>query len=276
VGTSAEPTLVGFLFRTWAVVIAWICLAGLSADAAALTGPAGSQSQRPPVRSLKVSLSKTPHLPMPAMVTSGSFPLFTDPRIDLSRVNVVVRRVVLDDERRFRARALHVDPRTAPGVYNTSPDLRLVSASTVVVSVLLPAVKLYPSGNDGASWISVTVAVATGRAIGIADIFEDSARGLHALAAEAYNRLRATNTCVKGSVDDRILGRDFSRGFQPTAANYKYTALLPRGVTVGFPVGQVAAPACGRVSVRVPYSTVRPYLNDLGRALIRGVRRPRL
>jgi len=67
---------------------------------------------------------------------------------------------------------------------------------------------------------------------------------------------------------------DFLRGFRPTIQHYRYFALLPRGVEIGFPVGDVGYPSCGRLHVSMPYQVLRRYLSPLGRELVAGFRAP--
>jgi hypothetical protein len=227
-----------------------------------------------PIHALSVFEVKTPPLRLPAMNTRGTYPQISGSGANLRAVNSVLRRAVLADQQRFAAGMGKVDPRTAPGLYQTSPQRRLISASTTVVSALIPTTTLYPSGNDGAWWLSVTVDVATRHRVGVADLFSSPPQGLKALATAARRRLTTLNACVRGSVT--APGLSFHAGFNPTIDNYKYFALLPSGLAIGFPLGQVGAPVCGRVKVMVPYSVVLPYAGELGRELIRGVRRPEM
>lgn len=224
--------------------------------------------------SLSVFEAKTPLVDSRVIVTRGTYPQVSRPGVDLVAVNTVLRRAVLDDERRFVAKMRPVDPRTAPGLYQTSPRRRLISASSIVVSALIPTVALFPAGNDGDGWLSVTVQVATGRRVGIADLFGDPSKGLKALASAVRKRLTAVNMCVKGS----ILGdptMSFARGFAPTIDHYKHFALTPGGLAIGYPLGQVSGPMCGRIEFTLPYSIVRDYFSPLGQELVQGVRRPK-
>jgi hypothetical protein len=155
--------------------------------------------------------------------------------------------------------------------YQASPDRRFISASSVVVSALIPTLAPPPGGNEGAWWYSVTVDVATARRIRLADLFDRLSPSLAALARDAKRRLPATNHCVRGSL---AYSKDYARGFAPTVAHYRDFALLPTGIAIGFSNDQVSAPSCGRVEVTVPYTTVRPFLSNLGLKLVDGVRRP--
>jgi hypothetical protein len=236
------------------------------------SGDAGQVVVGDRVSALFVSRAKTPPLRIPAMNTKGTYPQVSRVGFNLRTVNAVLRRAVLDDERRFARIIPKVDPKTAPGLYETSVELGLISASTVVVSVLMPSLQLFPAGNDGDRWLSINVDVATGRRVSIAALFTDPSQGLRAIATDARKRLPRANACVRQSLTDSTHGR--SRGFDPTITNYRNFALLPDGLAIGFPLGQVSDPLCSSAEITVPYSVVRPYLNALGHTLILGVRRP--
>ena len=77
---------------------------------------------------------------------------------------------------------------------------RLISGSTIVASALFPVRALYPGGNDGDRWLSLTVEVPTGRVVEISDLFARPATGLKTLAGAARTRLLATNRCVADGV----------------------------------------------------------------------------
>jgi hypothetical protein len=208
------------------------------------------------------------------MRTRGTYPQVSGRGLDLTPVNRAIRQALVDDQQRFGKLVPKVDPRVAPGEYATSPRRRLISASTTVVSMLVPTLNLQPAGNHGGWWFSATVEVATARRVAITDLFIDGSEGLKALAAAARQRLIREDICVRESIRDVWMQYPPGFGFTPTRDHYRYFALLPDGVTIGFPNGQVAAAICGRVRVTVPYSVLRPYLNGLGRELVEGVRRP--
>ena len=159
------------------------------------------------------------------------------------------------------------------GTYKTFVIRSLTSASSEVVSALVATLELYPCGNDGSGWLAITVRVPSGTRVEIASLFT-GAPGLRALASSARTELIRQNRCVRGGMSDRFGRKDFASGFGPTATNYRNFALLPSGLAVGFPLGQVSFPPCGRVEVTVPYAAVRPYLSSLGRHLIDAVRAP--
>jgi hypothetical protein len=223
-----------------------------------------------PARSapLTVVAAPTPRFRVPRYDTSGTYPQVRDANLDLSAVNSGLREGVLLDQREYAPAARKNSAGTAKryrGVYETSIDRRLLSASTVVVSALMPATKLYPGGNEGNTWVAVTVRVPSGRLVSISSLFADPSRGLRALASAWKARVRRTNPrmwpCVRFHLPD----------YRPGARRYRYFALTAHGLAVGF----WQEPACDRLAATVPYAVLRPYLGKLGMTLIAGVRRPR-
>jgi hypothetical protein len=67
---------------------------------------------------------------------------------------------------------------------------------------------------------------------------------------------------------------NFALGLRPVAENFKYFALVPAGLALGFPNGQIAGLACGRIEVTVPYGQITPYLSSLSRVLVSETRKP--
>lgn len=235
------------------------------------------------VGSLTVVQVTTPALQVPNYRTSGTFPQVSSSELDLKTVNASIRTAVLEAQReygrearqRWRAMPQLFDPDyRESGFYATSPRRNLISASSTVVSTLIPLRAVVAGGTGGETWLSVTVRVPSGSPVGIDDLFTEPARGLEVLAAAVRRRILFANTCVRASVADPVGGKFTGRGLDPTLPNYRHFALTPKGLEIGFPAGQVAAAACNRLSVAVPYSVLRPYLSDLGRKLISGVRRP--
>jgi hypothetical protein len=239
--------------------------------AAAACGVALARSQAPvvarTVSPLTVIAAPTPRLAVPLYDTSGSIAQVTGSGIDLRRVNAVLREAVLRDQRAYapRARAsAKVTGRICRGTYSVLTNRGLLSASTVVVSALLPATELYPCGNDGKGWISITVRVPSGRRVTLAQLFRDpEGEGLYRLGVAWF----------------RVIARDWRllcvfphlSHYESTLRNYRYFALTPRGLALAF--WQEAA--CNRIEGIVPYRALQPYLSRLGKQLIAGVRRAR-
>lgn len=225
---------------------------------------------------------KMPPIPLSHYRTVGTYPRVSSPDIDLSSVNARLRTAILDDERRFARTALRAKTRLPPalrssfGSYETAPDAALISASSVVVSALIPILRLYSIGNDGAGWLAVTVDVRTGQRVGLAQLLRDRSSGLVVVARAVRAQLLSTNICVRNAFKDRVNGKLFASGLNAMPSNYEYFALTEHGLAIGFPVGQLAGPSCGRVEVTVPYALLRPSLSRLGAELVAGVRRPQL
>lgn len=218
----------------------------------------------PEVRRLAVVRAATPCVPVQGYVTSGDYPNLRGDSWRRARANIELRRVVIADQRRFAAGAKGraADP-NAHGIYETAIDQRLISASTVVVSALIPALELHPGGNDGQTWISATIDVRSGKPVSLRDLLASPRLALPPLVREWKARLGSST--LSGYVTE-----DLER-YTPTLAHYRYFALTPKGLAFGQP----QEPAGSRFAGVIPYRLVRPYLSPLGRRLVSGVRRPR-
>jgi hypothetical protein len=179
-------------------------------------------------------------------------------------VNAALRKAVLADQRGFAPYARREEPginHRLRGLYQTGINRSLLSASTVVVSALLPATReLFLGQNGGDDWLGVTVRVPSGSKVRITDLFTNADQGLRALSTEWKARIRRTGgaPCL----------RVYPEQYTPTVEHYRNFALTPRGIAVG--TEEVAA--CYRLVATVPYSVMRPYLSTLGATLIAGVR----
>lgn len=223
---------------------------------------------------LRVERLPTPPFNVPHYRTQGAYPRISSAQGNVGAVNRALRETLLAEEKRYgrvaRSAEAHLSKHvliTYPGAFKTEVANGLVSASTAVVSVLIPAVERLPGGNDGSVWLSVTVRTTVGETIALRRLFSNGARGLRALADVGRRQVLASNRCI---AHDPVLA-----GFSPTWQHYRNFALTPSGLAVGFANAQLAAPLCGRVSTIVPYRLLAPYLSGLGRQLIAGVRKPR-
>jgi hypothetical protein len=238
------------------------------------------------VRPLRLVFAPTPPVRLPNYRTSGGYPQVSSTKTNVKAVNAALRGAVVRDQRRYER---YVRRRWVPkvpwvfrpgyrhfGEYTTLPKLRLISASSVVVSALIPVRRVVPGGTGGGTWLSLTLRVPGASRVEVSDLFREPPRGLLALARAARRKVLSANECVRASVREELrVGLDFSlRGFDPTPGNYRHFALTPTGLAIGFSQGQVGAPVCSQVDVTVPYPLLRPYLSSLGRRLIAGVRRP--
>jgi hypothetical protein len=245
--------------------------------------PSASTAQAPEApRALHLLERRTPALRVPRYRTTGTYPQVSGAAMDLTRVNHALHRALLAEERRY-ARDARREEREVPtlpsykGVFHTAPRTDLTSASTRVVSTMIALRELYPGGNDGDGWLAVTVRVPSGSRVSITDLFVSPSKGLQALASRVRKQILATNQCVQETVansPDSWTRRSYLRGFHPTSRNYRYFALTPRGLAVGFPLGDVSSPPCGRIETVVAYAALAPYLSSLGKELVGGALTP--
>ena len=103
---------------------------------------------------------------------------------------------------------------------------------------MIPLDEIFPGGHEAGYWLSVTVLVRSGTRVRLPDLFTNPSGALRAIAAAAQRTLIRKNSCVRVS-----LARDplLKRGFAPSIKNYRRFALTTRGLTIGFPIGQVAS-----------------------------------
>ncbi|MFL5908946.1 MAG: hypothetical protein ACJ768_00020 [Gaiellaceae bacterium] len=158
-------------------------------------------------------------------------------------------------------------------IFRTTFAPGLLSATDVAVSALIPAVELPQFGNDGETWISVTVLVQSGRTIGFGRLLGREAKTVNAMTALVRHEATRQRVCVRNALDDPALGRDYARGFEGIqTADY---ALTIHGLAIGFANGVITGPSCGRIDVLVPYRLAEPLLSPLGKRLVAEVSLPR-
>jgi hypothetical protein len=244
--------VVGLFFASAATV----CVA--SALGAGFSGSASA-----PVIPLTIVPARTPPLPLHSYDTSGRYPQVRG-EAGLEAVNASLRRELLADqhgyatEARKSRRGLPPDTR---GVYSTAIDRRYLSASSFVVSALLPATREAFPGQHGADgWLGMTVEAPSGRVVAISDLFADPRRGIAALAAAWKARIRRT--------DARPCLRIYGVAYTATSEHYRAFALTRDGIAIG----SNEIEACYRLVATVPYATLRQYFSRLGSKLIAGVR----
>jgi hypothetical protein len=271
----------GLVVAVFLMVAATACSSSSTAAKGASTAAGGTPSlaSSSAVSALTVTEAPVPPLPVPDYKTEGTFPRVGGTGISLTAVNVGITNALERDQQKYALVARQeeaADPGPSdpsdPGVYGMYPDPKLISASSVVVSALIPDTELFPGGTDSNGWLGVTVQVPSGSPVTIDQILDQP--GLSALAAAAKAIVLLANSCVKAGVDDPAVGVLNAAGFEPTAQNYGAYALLPGGLAVGFRDEQVGSPACGSSDAVVPYAVVEPYLSTLGRTLVAGVRAP--
>jgi hypothetical protein len=240
-----------------------------------------SQHQAPAqANTLLLGYRKLPEVKLNGYRTGGVIPHVVSGTARAKSVNLAIGRNIRSQQHAYvkdvrpQLAEGYTNPAGGPGIYETHVRPDLISASSTVVSALVPLTSLLPGGTDGSNWIAVTVSVATGRVVKLADLFERT-DGMAALAARVRARILAKRGCVRASYHDYLGHQTAAEGFRPTASNYQYFALTPSGLTIGIPNGQVVSPGCGRLLATVPYGQLRPYLSAQGKALTAGVRAPR-
>jgi hypothetical protein len=221
------------------------------------------------IKALSLRERALPALRIRHFVTSGRYPQIAGGQANLSNVNAALLRAVLTDQKRVAR--LSVPGVGGPGLYMVAPQLRWISASSAVVSVLLPETAHLPRGSgDDQSWIAATVRVPSGAAVSLSELFDRPSLALRELAASA-----SKNACI--AIASAAEGSGYTANpawSPPRLSGYPFFALTPRGLVLGFAQGVAAGVGCGRLEVTIPYETLRPYLSPLGQALVDAVRRP--
>ena len=266
----------------------------------------------PPVRlvlppskaeALEVVQARTPPLPVPQYryVTSGTYPQVSGGDRSLSAVNAAITKAMVDHQRDYvrdgiyRTYGRHYkgfENSASPGIFTTGPRTmassilsrptkrakasqpKLISASTTVVSALVPVLELYPGGNDGSVWMGFTVRAPGGSPVYLRDILKRPKQAIPAIGVIARSRLAHTDKGVHGELNSKMDREFVVRSFAPRAKHGVRWALTPTGFAIGYPVGSVSAVPSGRIAVTIPYWRLGPYLSGQGRELIAGVRWP--
>ncbi len=220
------------------------------------------------VVALRLVEAPTPLFDVPNYATKGTFAQVGGAD-GLDRVNAALRRVVISDQAAYEQSARDAGNEAARnagnelrGSYETSVDPGLVSASSTVVSVLMPSIHRFPGGNHGAVVVSGTVQVPSGRRVGLAELFAEPVRALSVLEREFEESFRRQEpsraVCLTGWP-----------WLRPTARNYRHFALLEAGMALGFSRGN-----CQWLIATIPYDRLRPYFSPLAEQLVDGVLAP--
>ncbi|HST14085.1 MAG TPA: hypothetical protein VLJ44_04430, partial [Gaiellaceae bacterium] len=240
-----------------------VCLAVIGVLALALAGWGDAAGKSSGASPLTVVAARTPPFPVPHYRTSGTYPQVRGGNADLKAVNAALRNAVLFHQREYApyARKQKAKPYDRQiGVYRTDVDRRLLSASTVVVSALLPETEEdFPGQHGGDGWLPMTVRVPSGEPVAITQLFTNPPQGLRALATAWKAIIRRTSAapCLRAY-----------HALYSSIPQYQDFALTPHGIAVGFWEQEV----CYRLLAIVPYRIMRPYLSKLGATLVAGVR----
>jgi hypothetical protein len=195
----------------------------------------------------------------------------------LGSVNAALQAAVRSEEDRFLTAVNKAEPIRGPSVFKTTFVREYLSASTAVVSELLPISETLGPGGTGESWIATTVSVPSGRKLDIFDsMFSSSSIGLRLIAAsvrhQIMNGVSSQDECVRQSQANLP---EFAAGFDPTMSNFTYLSMTTKGLAVGIPQEQIGGDACGGIEVTVSYAAVRSALSSEGRKLIGELRSPK-
>jgi hypothetical protein len=227
----------------------------------------GSGSRTHRASSLRIVSAATPRFPLAGFQTFGSYPHVRG-HTDLRLVNTALRRAVVADEQAFvpyvrspRARrASRSDISTYRGQYVTDFARRYVSASSVVVSAMLPRTRsILPMQPGADGWLSITVAVPSGKRVALVDLFANRTRAFRVLTSE-LRKTHAEGACLHAS----------PTAFRAAVEGYGTFALAPDGLALGL----TGDGWCYRAATVVPYRRLGPELSALGTRLVAGVRRP--
>jgi hypothetical protein len=159
--------------------------------------------------------------------------------------------------------------------YSSPAQREHLSASTGVASALIPVEQLYPGGNDGSTWMGLTVRVPSGSQVNLRDLFSRPKEAVPAIGRLARTRLAHTNKAVYGGLNSKMDRQFLVRSFAPRVKRGAQWALTPTGFAIGYPQGLVACVPCSRIDTTIPYWRLDPYLSASGRQLIADVRWPR-
>jgi len=219
------------------------------------------------------------YLPDPAYgpdyTTTGTYPQVSGVP-NLASVNTALRDLILNDQQQAKANFANYgppQPSADPGVYASDPARGVISASSTIVSALIPTTTIFPGGNDGDHWVSTTVLVPSAKTIGLADLFTDPAQALDIIAAMMKHHFLTSGGCVEQALTDpEFDSSTYLSDLDPKPSNYQHFAISPAGLTVGFDQGFLAAEACDSQIATIPWSALRQQLSPGGQQLVDALR----
>jgi hypothetical protein len=239
----------------------------------------GSNRASDAAKPLTVVPRMVPKLPVAHYRTSGRYFRVERQGVALAPVNRTLADALAREERTWAARA-RAELATLPaslvklytGTFRVQLDPRLVSASTSVVSALVPTLELFPGGNDGNGWISVTARVPSGAPVTLPDLIEPG--GWNSLSFAAHHALMRTNSCFRERLTIPAQAQHSAEGLAPRPSNFRHFALTASGLALGFGIGDVAGVPCGGVFAIVPYADIEAHRTPAGRDLVASLRLP--
>jgi|SRR3954464_6135993 hypothetical protein len=277
--------------RSRVVLLAVSAIAFLAGSGTSASASSPSRLNLPPSSAvpLQVIQVATPPLPVPEYrySTSGTYPQVTGATF-IDAANRGLTNAMVAYQRRYVAKIYRTYGHHYKGFllgpsrglfstyskYSIPSQLEHISASTGVVSALIPVEQLYPGGNDGSVWSGLTVRVADGSRVFLRDLFSRSKKALPAITRLARTKLAHTNNSVHASLNDKIDRQFMVHSFAPRPRHGAQWALTPTGFAIGYPQGLVSCVPCSRIDTTIPYWRLDRYLSDSGRQLIADVRWP--
>jgi hypothetical protein len=230
------------------------------------THPAAEPSPSAAIVQLRQSFLPDPPYG-PGVTTRGTY-VQVSGFAGLDTVNAALRQLIVDDQAQDRAVLAQGGPwaTTPPGEYGSGPgEQPAISASSVVVSVLLKTEIAPPDGEFHESWVSATLLVPSAHPVQLASLFADPTRGLAAISAAAKEYLLANVPCVAQALTSQIAGDVAAAGLDPTTpTNFQHFATTPNGLVIGFDQEQIGPHACGNVAATIAWNTLRPLLSPVG------------
>src|SRR2546423_14431395 len=116
----------------------------------------------------------------PGYLTTGNY-LQVSGIAGLDAVNAALRNAITQDQQQLKNRFAQYgtpDPANGPGDYNTDVAHGVISASSGVVSMLLPTNSAFPGSRHSNGWVSGTFTVPVATAVTVPGLFTDPAAGL--------------------------------------------------------------------------------------------------
>jgi hypothetical protein len=225
---------------------------------AVLAGGCGASAERSRSTAAPLTVFRAPLPPIRELgyETRGAVAQVTRRGIDLRAVNSAIRAAVRSDEGGGGAAY------GRGGFYSAGIDPRLISASTLVFSAMLPTVD-FNGSQSGFGWVSLTRRVPSGKPVTLSELFADPFRGGQIFSKAWRGQLRpGARGCV---------ARDYVGDYGPGLSYFTDFALTPAGLAAG----PTLDGACNGILATVRWATLRPYLGRLGTQLLAGIRRPR-
>jgi len=159
-------------------------------------------------------------------------------------------------------------PFAGGGEFTINPVRSLISASSVLVSALLPVTESRPHGTSSPYWLSVTIEVSRPQStVSLSDVITASGFGLVA---------RSLRARLEGDKRVEQCGSSaLSSATAPRATSFRQFALVPAGLAVGFP-SSPGGPLyeCGNFYIIIPRSELAGVMSPAGKALARAASEP--